>query len=145
MTFFILPQMEAKMITDNTNELGKILKQRRVMVPLTLQEVARATGVSASHLGRIEGGDRFPSARVLRKIAKPLGFEESELFALAGYLSPRPSAEPERPSGRPLDPYVAVVLSQEPVEVQRAVLSVLSILKSMARGMISPTGERPRG
>ena len=96
------------------------------------------SGVSSSHLGRIERGERFPSARILRKIAKPLGFEEDELFALAGYLSPQPpSIAGETPdySGRRLDPYVASVLAREPVDVQRAVIGILTILKSIARGM----------
>jgi len=120
------------MTSDNRNELARLLKQRRVMVPLTLQELARASGVSASHLGRIERGERFPSGIVLRKIAKPLGSEESELLTLAGYLSPQPSSGAERPTFRQLDPYVAAVLSQEPVEIQRAVVTVLSVMKSMA-------------
>jgi len=104
------------------------------MIPLTLQELARAAGISPSHLGRIEHGQRFPSARVLRKIARPLGFEEGELFALAGYLSPQPSTKAETPTGGRLDPYVAAVLSQEPVEAQRALVTILSVLKSMAKG-----------
>lgn len=113
------------------NDLGKILKQRRVMVPLTLHELAAASGVSASHLGRIERGERFPSAHILRKIAPPLNSSEDELFTLAGYLSPHPSTE--RPVVGQLDPYVAEVLSQEPVEIQRATVNILSILKSMAK------------
>jgi len=115
------------------NDLGKILKQRRVMVPLTLHELAAASGVSASHLGRIERGERFPSAHILRKIAPPLNSSEDELFTLAGYLSPHPSTGAERPSVGQLDPYVAEVLSQEPVEIQRAAVNILSILKSMAK------------
>jgi len=105
-------------------------------MPLTLQELGAMSGVSPSHLGRIEKGGRFPSARILRKIAHPLGFEEDELFALAGYLSPHvPSvAEDAREyTGGQLDPYVATVLSQEPVEIQRAVVTILSVMKSMAR------------
>ncbi len=121
-----------------TNHLGRIIKQRRVTVPLTLQELAASSGVSSSHLGRIERGERFPSARILRKIATPLGFEEDELFTFAGYLSPQPpgvaEANPEYMSGR-LDPYVARVLSQEPVDVQRAVIGILTILKSIAKSM----------
>jgi transcriptional regulator with XRE-family HTH domain len=116
-----------------SNNLGKILKQQRVMVPLTLQELARASGVSPSYLGRIERGERFPSAHVLRKIAQPLGFGEGELLTLAGYLSPQPPTEAERPIVGQLDPYVAAVLSQEPVEVQRAAVTILSVMKSMAR------------
>ena len=121
------------MTNNNSKYLGRILKQRRVMIPLTLRGLAAISGTSSSHLGRIERGERFPSASILRKIAKPLGFEESELFSLAGYLSPQPSRE-EYGLGR-LDPYVGRILSQEPVEVQRTVIGILSILKSIARAV----------
>ena len=59
----------------SNSDLGKIIKQQRIKVPLTLQELAAESGVSSSHLGRIERSERFPSARILRKIAKPLGFD----------------------------------------------------------------------
>jgi len=114
------------------NDLGKMLKQRRLMIPMTLQELVRATGVSASHLGRIERGDRFPSASILRKLAEPLGLAEDELFTRAGFLSPQPSKEVKPLEGQ-LDPYVSSVLSQESVEIQRTVIGILSILKSIAR------------
>jgi len=120
-------------MTDNRNNFVKILKQKRIMADLTLHQLSVASGVSASHLGRIERGERFPSGRILRKMAKPLGFEEHELFTLANYLTPKPSiaVESEAQLGR-LDPYVAEALSQEPVDVQRAVLGILAILKSLA-------------
>ncbi len=120
--------------------LGKIIKQQRVSLSLTLQELAAKADVSASHLGRIERGERFPSAHVLQRIAKPLSFEEDEIFTLAGYLSPqsRPVGD-ERisadTSGK-LDPFVARVLAQEPVEIQRAVIGILTILKSVAKDII---------
>ena len=121
------------------NNLGRIIKQQRLMVPLTLQELATTSNVSASHLGRIERGERFPSARILRKIARPLGFDEDELFTLAGFLSPQNSgvAEDKYPSygSKQLDPYVAKILSDEPVEVQRAVIGILTMLKSVAKGI----------
>ena len=123
---------------DADNHVGGIIKQQRISLPLTLQELASRTKVSASHLGRIERGERFPSAHILRKIAGPLGFDENELFTLAGYLSPATSGATERvpayASGR-LDPYVARVLSQEPPEIQRAVIGILSILRSIARSI----------
>lgn len=119
------------MTTDSRNDLSKVLKQRRVMVPMTLQELAHAAGVSASHLGRIERGERFPSARILRRLAQPLHMEETELMSLAGYLSPEPTAVSENMR---LDPYVSMVLSQEPVEVQRTVIGILTILKNIAKG-----------
>ncbi len=118
--------------------LGEIIRQQRVTMPLTLQELSDQACVSPSHLGRIERGERFPSARILRKIAKPLGFEEDELFTLAGYLSPQPGSISEAQpgySGGCLDPYVSRVLSQEPIEVQHAVIGILSMLKSIAKSM----------
>ena len=128
----------AAMSSDNGENLGRIIKGQRVMVPLTLRELSAMSGISSSHLGRIERGERFPSARVLRKIAGPLGIDEDELFTLAGYLSPRAptiaEASPGYSSGR-LDPYVARILAEEPVEVQRAVIGLLTILKSIARSI----------
>ncbi len=122
------------------NDLGRILKQQRITVPLTLQELASESSVSSSHLGRIERGERFPSARILRKIAKPLGFDEDELFILAGFLSPQTHGVAEesdtRYNSRQLDPYVARMLAEEPPEVQRAVIGILSLLKSIAKGMV---------
>ena len=126
------------MRNNNNNNLGRILKQRRVMALLTLREIATMSGVSSSHLGRIERGERFPSATILQKIAKPLNFEEGELLCLAGYLSPQATGIAEEKadySGRQLDPYVSQILSQEPVEVQRAIIGLLSILKSISKTM----------
>ena len=122
------------------SDLGEILRQQRVMLSLTLGELAEKSGISASHLGRIERGERFPSGRILRRLAKPLGFEENELFSLAGYLSPKTAAavaeEGSAYAGaRRLDPYVARMLAQEPVDVQRAVIGILSIMKSISASM----------
>jgi len=131
----MLPEMEAEMERDNGNRLGQAIKLRRVVIPLTLQKLASAAHVSTSHLGRIERGERFPSASVLRKIAKPLRFSEAELFALAGYLSAEPAGTSEgmaQDTIGKLDPYTAMVLSAELPSVQRAVTGILSILKELA-------------
>jgi transcriptional regulator with XRE-family HTH domain len=121
--------------SDYKNNLGRMLKQKRQSVSLTLRDVSQVSGVSASHLGRIEKGERFPSADILQRIARPLGLSESEIFTMAGYLS---SGEGGRETTATiveqshLDPYVAKVLGQEPVELQRAVIGILTILKSIA-------------
>jgi len=121
------------------NELGRIIKQQRIAIPLTLQELAATSGVSSSHLGRIERGERFPSAHILRRIARPLGFEEDELFTLAGFLSPHTAGVAEESSAaygnRRLDPYVAKMLAEETVEIQRAVIGILNTVKLVAKGM----------
>ena len=124
------------MVSKNMHNLGEVIRQQRVSIPLTLQELSTMSGVSASHLGRMERGDRFPSAHVLQRIAKPLGFDEDELFVLAGFLSPQSSGiaeEGREYSGRELDPFVARMLAQEPVDVQRAVIGILAILRSIAK------------
>jgi len=117
-----------------------MVKQRRLMAGLTLEQLSVMSGVSPSHLGRIERGQRFPSASILQKIAKPLLIDEVQLLISAGFLSHPPSAGVESPGGRQLDPYVAAVLSQEPVEVQRVIIGILGILKSLAKS----TGEEWR-
>ena len=139
MTFAIWQIILLSMTDVGTNDLGKIIKQQRITIPLTLQELTAKSGVSSSHLGRIERGERFPSAHVLQKIARPLGFEEDELLTLAGYLSPQPRKIAEESpgySGGRVDPYVARVLAQEPVDVQRTVIGILTILKSLAKSIV---------
>ena len=118
-------------MTTAINEIGKTLKQQRLSQELTLRELAARSGVSASGLARVERGERFPSAHILRKIAKPLGFAEIKLLTLAGYLPPQPSSETGEESRiyRQLDPYVAKVLSEEPVHVQRTMVTLFIMLK----------------
>ena len=125
-------------MAKNNNDLGKLLKQRRLMVPMTLQELAAVAQVSVSHLGRIERCERYPSARVLRRLARPLGIEEPELFSLAGYLSSPSPDTPENDAVFRIDPYVAMVLGHEPIEVQRSILALLNLLKNMAK--VLPNG-----
>jgi len=104
---------------------------------MTRVRLAALSGVSPSHLTRVESGQRFPSARVLRRIAPHVGIGEVELLAFAGYLSPQHYDNgADNGTGR-LDPYVVAFLSQEPPELQRAVLSIFSALKYMAEGIAS--------
>jgi transcriptional regulator with XRE-family HTH domain len=126
-------------MSDKKYDLGRLLKQQRINVSLTLKELAAKSGVSPSHLGRIERGERFPSARILRKIAKYLSFDENELFTLAGFLTPQTSGIAEEnealETSRQLDPYVAKLLAEEPPEIQRSVIGILSLLKSVSKSM----------
>ncbi len=118
-------------INASRKNLGKLLKQQRQSAGMTLYKLSSSSGVSASHLGRIENGERFPSADVLQKIARPLGFAEEELFSLAGYLSSQVPPV-EKPTKYKLDPDVERTLAQEPVEIQKAVLRILSLLKTIS-------------
>lgn len=113
--------------------LAEIIKQRRKALDLSLAELGAISGVSGSHLGRVERGERFPSPDILNKIAKPLGFEEIELLTLAEYLTPTEIKEEPGVIFSTLDPYVAKVLSQESVQMQRTLLGILQILKSISK------------
>lgn len=120
---------------DNAVNFGEMLRRQRLTMRLTLQELAAKAKVSPSHLGRIEKGTRFPSARVLKRIAKPLGYQENQLFAMAGYLTYDVDdviGKDKKPNGH-LDPYVSQILAQEPVEIQWGVIGILSIMKSISR------------
>ena len=79
---------------NETENLGVIVKRQRNRLGLTLLDLSNKSGVSVSHLGRIENAQRYPSTTVLRKISKPLGLNENELFNLAGYL---PIDKPKTP------------------------------------------------
>ena len=127
------------------NGLGRMLKQRRRMAELTLSQLSAGSGVSMSYLGRIENGERYPSATILRKIAVPLGITENELFTLAGYLSPQPAAGIERLDTQQLDPYVVSALSQEPYEVQRTMLTIMLLLRTMAKSVSSKENANQKG
>jgi len=93
----------------------------------------------------MESGSRSPSGTVLAKIAKPLGFRESELLVLAGYMSPNPRVlreEREEYAVGRLDARVARVLAQEPMEVQRAVVAMLPILRRIAKEIAESNVEK---
>jgi excisionase family DNA binding protein len=48
---------------DDTNDLAKIIKQRRIMIPLTMRELATALGVSSAHLGHIAEANTLATSR----------------------------------------------------------------------------------
>ena len=73
-------------MSNDSKALGQRIKGLRLLTGLTLRQLSVESSVSASHLGRIERGECLPSARILRKIAKPLGFDQSELFSFVGFL-----------------------------------------------------------
>lgn len=92
----------------------------------------RGTGSFIRDIARIERGERFPSALVLRRIAGSLGLNEEEVFAFAVFLSPQSAAEAETQTGR-IDPYVAGMLASETMATQRSLIGLLYIFKSIVK------------
>ena len=131
-------------MNNSSNHIGTMLKSRRLVMAQTLSELAMVSGVSASHIGRIERGERFPSASVLRRVAEPLGLSEVELFTAAGYFTATPSDTSQSTTSNitnNLDGYVASVLTAEPVSKQRAIIEIFNILKAISNEPAEQTGD----
>ena len=121
------------------NEIGKIIKQQRIFSDLTRAQLGKKAGLSTSVICRVEQGERFPTARTLHKLSHVLDISEVELFIRADYLSKPESTRKieEDTEIMKLDPRVIFELSKEPVKMQRAVLTLLKILKSIATDIAS--------
>lgn len=65
---------------NNTIEIGRILKQKRIERGMTQQELAEAIGTDKGNLSKIENGKRNPTAKTLLKITKILGYELKDLL-----------------------------------------------------------------
>lgn len=86
-------------------DIGALLKRLRGRV--SLREVARRTGVSASYLSLIERGEKHPGVNVVRKLAELYNVDARQLLRRAGH-GPQP------------DPY-----GDEAMDVERAYRFVL--------------------
>ena len=116
---------------EDNSELGEAIRLRRRTLHLTIAQLSVESKVSASHISRIEKGDRYPSLKSLNRIGKVLGYTEQEILSLAGLPEPTDNTFLETDN---LDPYVAQKLRQEPLDVQRAALGILKLIKGMSKG-----------
>ena len=91
--------------TEDYEDIGALLKRLRGRV--SLREVARRTGVSASYLSLIERGEKHPGVNVVRKLADLYNVDARQLLRRAGH-GPQP------------DPY-----GDEAMDVERAYRFVL--------------------
>lgn len=69
---------------------GTAIRRRRELAGYRLRRFAGATGISPSHLSRIERGLRNPTPEVLARIAEILGCAVAE-------IAPADRARPEYP------------------------------------------------
>ena len=73
-----------------SNAIGKYINSLRRKKKMTLEALAKLSGVSPCHISRVEQGLRYPSALTLRPLAKPLGVSVEDLYRRAGYLEKLP-------------------------------------------------------
>jgi transcriptional regulator with XRE-family HTH domain len=60
--------------------LGKNVKELRLALDYTQEELSQYSGISPQHIAKIEAGDRFVSEDALVVLAKALEVEASELL-----------------------------------------------------------------
>lgn len=70
------------MPSKTRNSMGPRIRELRIERGMTLDELARAAGISASHLSRLERGQTAPSFKVAADIAREIGVKPSELATI---------------------------------------------------------------
>ncbi|HEV8597472.1 MAG TPA: helix-turn-helix domain-containing protein [Candidatus Dormibacteraeota bacterium] len=69
--------------------IGAVLKQAREVRELSAIDAARAAGISAAYLSKLENDDvKKPSPHVLHQLSEALTVPYSELMRLSGYRVP---------------------------------------------------------
>ena len=61
------------------HQIGGLIKQRRTADGQSLQDLAQAVGISASHLGRLERGLVSPSYMLVDRLSQYLGIELTDV------------------------------------------------------------------
>jgi len=72
--------------TDETGqyaEFGATIKERRLELSMTQEQVAEQVGVKPNYIGYLERGLRKPSDEICCRIADVLGLDQKELFFMA--------------------------------------------------------------
>jgi DNA-binding XRE family transcriptional regulator len=71
------------MVKSRANQFGRLIRERRRLLNLTQEELARRIRVSMPFVGHLETGHRSPSEKTTAKLARVLGLDKRELFLLA--------------------------------------------------------------
>ena len=70
-------------VRPRAGQFGRLIRERRRLLNLTQEELARRIHVSMPFVGHLETGHRRPSERTVAKLAKVLGLDQREIFLLA--------------------------------------------------------------
>lgn len=62
------------------NQFGQVIKEKRVLLGYTQEELAEMVGRSASQIGQIERGEDYPRVEVLIKLIDVLSIDPRQLF-----------------------------------------------------------------
>ncbi len=62
---------------------GQVIRDRRLQLDMSQEEVARRIRTSTPYVGHLESAKRHPSEQIVTRLAEVLGLDRGELFALA--------------------------------------------------------------
>src|SRR5215813_6883430 len=70
-------------VRPRASQFGRLIRERRRLLNLTQEQLARRIRVSMPFVGHLETGHRRPSEKTIAKLAKVLGLDQRELFLVA--------------------------------------------------------------
>jgi transcriptional regulator with XRE-family HTH domain len=73
---------EMSVASKTRNSMGPRIRELRIERGMTLDGLATAAGISASHLSRLERGHTAPSFKVAAEIANHIGVKPSDLATI---------------------------------------------------------------
>lgn len=91
-------------IATELNQIAPRVRRIRQKKNLTLDDLAKATGISKSTLSRLESGQRKPSLELLLPIVAALAVPLDEIVTSPRIEDPRVPLKPTRTDGRILTP-----------------------------------------
>lgn len=96
-------------------QFAAFLTKRRKARKLTMEQLAKAVGVSKSNVHYWESGEGVPRPSVMQQLAEALDVAYEDLFALAGFASPKslPDYEPYLRATHPDLPEEAVAEAEK--------------------------------
>jgi transcriptional regulator with XRE-family HTH domain len=89
------------------NSMGPRIRELRIERGMTLDDLAKRAGISASHLSRLERGQTAPSFKVAADIAREIGVKPSELAMIQREQSDVDDALIEALTERGMEPEMA--------------------------------------
>ncbi|WCK57727.1 helix-turn-helix domain-containing protein (plasmid) [Aneurinibacillus sp. Ricciae_BoGa-3] len=66
--------------------INDYLQERRIEMKLSIQQLSKESGISASHISRMERRLRNPSSQTLQQLSTPLGVDYITLLKVANLL-----------------------------------------------------------
>ena len=120
------------------SSFGSVIRQAREIRALSDVDAARAAGISAAYLSKLENdGVKRPSPHVLNQLSEALAVPYAELMRLNGYRLP---GEPDRPAGAALG---AALFADVTDEERDELVSYLAWFRARRRSGRVVTGIRP--